>query len=269
MTRLLVSAIALVIGLATVVGIRPGRARARPRPSGSGSGPTGARPRQVPPATARASAPKDFTGYWVSVVTEHWHLRMLVPPRGDYAMLPLNPRCADCRLLDLAKAKATPTSARPPSPPHSCECLATSMFAGPTTTRAADRLRHADARAPIWRRAPPAGQGAAAAGLLRGVVGGILGARGRGGGARKPPASCNTDDEMGGGYLKGTASRSARTHARQVPRRVQARGDTWLVVTSIVNDPKYLPAPTRRPCPSKDPGSCEINPTPCRADEPR
>src|SRR5215469_6250697 len=41
-------------------------------------------------ATARASAPKDFTGYWVSVVSEQWHLRMLMPPKGEYAMLPLN-----------------------------------------------------------------------------------------------------------------------------------------------------------------------------------
>ena len=31
-------------------------------------------------------APKDLTGYWVSVVAEHWHLRMLVPPKGQFAM---------------------------------------------------------------------------------------------------------------------------------------------------------------------------------------
>src|SRR5260370_7435549 len=43
-------------------------------------------------ATARAAAPKDFTGYWVSVVAEQWHLRMLMPPKGDYSMLPLNAR---------------------------------------------------------------------------------------------------------------------------------------------------------------------------------
>src|SRR5260370_31804680 len=41
-------------------------------------------------ATARAAAPQDFTGYWVSVVAEQWHLRMLMPPKGDYSMLPLN-----------------------------------------------------------------------------------------------------------------------------------------------------------------------------------
>ena len=44
-----------------------------------------------PPPTGRAAAPKDLTGTWVSVVTEHWHLRMIVPPKGEFAMLPLNP----------------------------------------------------------------------------------------------------------------------------------------------------------------------------------
>src|SRR5690242_9381017 len=40
--------------------------------------------------TGRAAAADDLTGTWVSVVAEHWHLRMLVPPRGEFAMLPLN-----------------------------------------------------------------------------------------------------------------------------------------------------------------------------------
>src|SRR5580765_6718574 len=38
-----------------------------------------------PPPTARAQAPKDFTGYWVAVVTEHWHLRMEMPPKNDFS----------------------------------------------------------------------------------------------------------------------------------------------------------------------------------------
>src|SRR5205085_11094157 len=40
--------------------------------------------------TARANAPKDFTGYWVSVVTEDWRYRMVVPDKGDYVDVPLN-----------------------------------------------------------------------------------------------------------------------------------------------------------------------------------
>src|SRR5262245_39615598 len=45
---------------------------------------------QQAPRTARASAPVDLTGYWVSVVTEDWRFRMITPPKGDYSSLPLN-----------------------------------------------------------------------------------------------------------------------------------------------------------------------------------
>ena len=41
--------------------------------------------------TARASAPYDMTGYWVSEVTEKWRYRMLVPDKNDYVQVPLNP----------------------------------------------------------------------------------------------------------------------------------------------------------------------------------
>src|SRR4029453_979897 len=74
---------ATVLALALVlVAVHDARAQGQGRGRGAAAG---------PPPTARASAPKDFTGYWVSIVTEHWHLRMLVPPKGDYSILPLNP----------------------------------------------------------------------------------------------------------------------------------------------------------------------------------
>lgn len=38
----------------------------------------------------RAAAPIDLTGYWVSVVTQDWRQRMVTPPRGDYASVPIN-----------------------------------------------------------------------------------------------------------------------------------------------------------------------------------
>ena len=40
--------------------------------------------------SARAAAPVDLTGYWVSVVTEDWPWRMHTPAKGDYASIPLN-----------------------------------------------------------------------------------------------------------------------------------------------------------------------------------
>jgi hypothetical protein len=47
----------------------------------------------LPPdlAAQRATAPDDLTGYWVSIVTEKWRYRMLVPDKGDYVKVPLNP----------------------------------------------------------------------------------------------------------------------------------------------------------------------------------
>jgi hypothetical protein len=43
----------------------------------------------APPASARASAPIDLTGYWVAVVNEDWRYRMVTPPKGDYRGVPI------------------------------------------------------------------------------------------------------------------------------------------------------------------------------------
>ena len=42
-----------------------------------------------PPPTAKASAPVDLTGYWVSVVNEDWRYRMVTPAKGDYKGVPI------------------------------------------------------------------------------------------------------------------------------------------------------------------------------------
>jgi hypothetical protein len=47
---------------------------------------------QTRAAAGRAESPRDITGYWVSVVSEDWHWRMVTPRKGDYASLPLNER---------------------------------------------------------------------------------------------------------------------------------------------------------------------------------
>jgi hypothetical protein len=45
----------------------------------------------APPQTAKAGAPIDLTGYWVSVVTEDWRYRMVTPAKGDYQGVPMTP----------------------------------------------------------------------------------------------------------------------------------------------------------------------------------
>jgi len=42
------------------------------------------------PDTAEKAALIDLTGYWVSVVNQDWRFRMMTPPKGDYAQVPLN-----------------------------------------------------------------------------------------------------------------------------------------------------------------------------------
>ena len=41
------------------------------------------------PPTPKASAPVDLTGYWVSFVTEDWRYRMVTPRKGDYTGVPI------------------------------------------------------------------------------------------------------------------------------------------------------------------------------------
>jgi hypothetical protein len=56
-------------------------AQAAPRPGG---------PAGAPPASPRASAVIDITGYWVSIVDEDWVVRETTPARSDYGGVPLN-----------------------------------------------------------------------------------------------------------------------------------------------------------------------------------
>ena len=82
---MLLPVVAVVLGLVVAHDVY-----AQGQGRGRGAGAAG------PPPAARVSAPKDITGYWVSVVTEYWHLRMTVPPRREYSMLPLNAEHESC-----------------------------------------------------------------------------------------------------------------------------------------------------------------------------
>src|SRR4026207_2431403 len=44
---------------------------------------------QAPPATPKAAAPIDLTGYWVAEITEDWRWRMVTPAKGDYQSIPI------------------------------------------------------------------------------------------------------------------------------------------------------------------------------------
>lgn len=75
--RLTISILALLLAIAS--------ASTEVYAQGRGGPPPG------PPPTAKAAAPVDLTGYWVALVTEDWRYRMALPPKGDFAGVPLNP----------------------------------------------------------------------------------------------------------------------------------------------------------------------------------
>lgn len=69
----------VILGTACVLLLTAGVDAQRGRGGGGGA-----------PASARQAAPIDLTGYWVSVVTEDWKYRMVVPDKGVFDALPLN-----------------------------------------------------------------------------------------------------------------------------------------------------------------------------------
>jgi hypothetical protein len=225
----------------------------------------------APPPTAREVAPKDFTGYWVSVITEHWHLRMTVPPKGDYSMLPLNAaarKIADAwdpaKEADPCKAYGAAAILRVPGRLYihwaDDNTLQMDIDSG-TQTRL---FRFAGA-------APPAD--------LSPQWQGVSVAVWDGGGARGRAAPT-----QGNGQLRVTTTRMRPGLLRRngVPYSENAaleeyfetftepNGDTWLLATLIVTDPQYLTQPYATTYPFKKiPDRSGWDPTPCRLDEPR
>src|SRR5689334_1679938 len=72
-----VARVAMTIALATLT-LTPAFAQRGGRGQGGGA------------ASARESAPLDLTGQWVSLVTDDWRWRMVMPPKGDVLYLPVN-----------------------------------------------------------------------------------------------------------------------------------------------------------------------------------
>jgi hypothetical protein len=255
---------------------------------------------QAPAAqTPQASAPIDLTGYWVSVVTEDWRYRMVMPAKGDYASVPLN---ADARKLadawDPAKDEASGNACkaygaanimRVPGRLHVTwpddNTLEIDTDAG-TQTR---RLRFGASDPPagdagwqgtsvaLWEFAgPPArGGGAAGTGAQLGAPGGVP----LGGGAGAAPPGGGRGAAPRGGTLKVVTTRLKEGYLRRngVPysentsvteyfdRHTETNGE-WFTVTTIVEDPKYLTQPFVTSTHfKKEPDAAKWRPTPCSA----
>jgi len=213
--------------------------------AGQGRGQRG----QQPPQSPRAIAPRDFTGYWVSVVTEDWRWRMVTPAKGDYDSVPLNAagrRQADTwdpqrdeTAGEACRAYAAPAIMRVPGRIHVTwdddMTLRIDTEAGTQTRlfRFGARRTEASASAPTW-------QGdSVAAWELSGRGGGMFG-----GAAPKPSGGLKVvTTRIRPGYLrKNGVPFGADTLLTEYFNVLgpEDNGDRWLVVTTIVQDPQFL-----------------------------
>lgn len=246
---------------AAVVAVMPPDSSAQGGARGAGPG--------APAQTARAAAPRDLTGYWVSVVTEHWHLRMLMPPKGDYSMLPLTPAARkiadawdparDAAAGEQCKAYGAPNIMRTPGRLHvhwaDDNTLRMDIDSGTQT-----RLFRFNAAAASTGAAQWQGQSAA----------NWQGLGGRGGRASGQLRVVTTN--MRPGYLRKNGVPYSETARLEefFETFAEPNGDSWLVVTSIVTDPRYLTQPYATTYPFKKIGDgAGWDPTPCRVDESR
>jgi hypothetical protein len=231
-----------------------------------------------PAVSARAAAPQDLTGYWVAVVTEHWHLRMTVPPKGDFSMLPLNAEARkvanswdpakDAAAGDQCKSYGAAAIMRVPGRLNihwtDDNTLQVDIDSGTQT-----RLFRFGAAAP--GNEPPQLQGASVA-VWDGLGGGGGPPVGGAGIATRAGHLKVTTTRMRAGYLRknGVPYSENTTLEEYFDVFTEPNGDRWLVVTSIITDPQYLTQPyvTTNHF-KKIPDRSGWDPTPCRADEPR
>jgi hypothetical protein len=186
----------------------------------------------------------DLTGTWVSVVTEDWRWRMRTPPRGDYASLPLTSagiKVADA--WDPARDAAEGEACRPFGAPAIMrvpgrirvswsdeETMTVETEAGTQTRRFSFGPVSPEAEA-TWQGVSVAAWQFAGGGARRGG-----GPAGRGGSLRV------TTTNLRPGYLRANGvPYSADARVTEYYNRVdEPNGDSWLIVTTMVEDRQFL-----------------------------
>jgi hypothetical protein len=230
-----------------------------------------------PPQTPKAAAPIDITGYWVSIVTEDWRYRMLIPRKGDYAAVPLNP--AGRKLADAwdpdkdiaageqCKGYGAAALARIPGRLHITwqddQTIKLETDSGMQTR--------------IFSFGTPQGEEGSWQGVSKASWEYLPGAINSTDGGR---TSLNTPDRRGGGSLKVVTTKLRAGYLRRngVPYSSNAvvteyfdpvhepNGDEYLIVSSTVEDPTYLTQPFLTSVHfKKQPDATGWTPTPCEA----
>jgi hypothetical protein len=245
-----------------------------------------------PPKMPKDAAPVDLTGYWASAITEDWRFRMVTPPKGDFAGVPLNPEGTKAaNAWDLAKDISSG---------EQCRAFgAAGIMRMPVrlhitwqddTTLKVEidngnqvRLFHFDKSAPAPAQADWQGlsvaewetvqQGQSIAPAAGGGGGGG-GGGGRGGMNAGPPLSGSLKvmtTKMRPGYLRrnGVPYSTNAVMTEFFDRTEEPNKDSWLVLTSSVDDPQYLAIPLMLTTQFKrEADGSKFNPRPCEESAP-
>ena len=237
---------------------------------------------QPVPASPRSAAPADFTGYWAAVITEDWRFRMVTPPKGDAAGIPLNAagqKATDawdpqkdiaageqCRAFGAGGVMRMPIRLRASWQDDSTLKLETDngqqvrLFRfGASQPPGGERQWQGYSTA-SWETVAE-GQGIAPAGG---------GGGGRGGGAAPAvPLSGSmkvVTTQMRPGYARrnGVPYSAGAVLTEYFDRSDETNGDVWLIVTSTLDDPTYLAQPLMTSTHFKrEPDGAKWNPRAC------
>jgi hypothetical protein len=200
-------------------------------------------------ADARATAPVDLTGTWISVVTEDWRYRMVTPAKGDHPSVPLN--AAGARLADAwdpAKDEAAGEQCRAYGAAGVMRLPGRIRLAWEddntlkVETEAGTQIRRFrfDAAAP-----PPAAPTWQGQSTAQWEYAGPGRGRGRGRGNARGGDLKVVTTHMRPGYLQknGVPYSANTTLTEYFNRTLEPNGDSWLILTAIVDDAQYLNGP--------------------------
>ncbi len=215
-----------------------------------------------PPPIGKPGAPIDLTGYWLSVVTEDWRYRMVLPPKGDYLGIPLNAegrKIADA--WDPAKDEASNEQCRSYGAPNILRIPGRIHFTWQDDltlkleTDAGMQTRLIYFGTPQSQGGDWQGVSKASWDIVRGVQGQLTN------GASLKIVTTNLKP----GYLrKNGVPYSANTTLTEYFDRVDDPTGAYLVVTTTVEDPAYLAQPYETSVHFKKQGNASgWNPTPC------
>lgn len=222
--------------------------------------------RGAAPPPGRQAAPIDLAGYWVSVVTEDWKLRMVTPQKGVYDALTLNPEgrkaadswdpARDEKAGDLCKAYGAPAIMRLPTRLHI-------TWENDNTLRIDTDTGTQTRRFHFGPAVPPAGEPA----LQGHSVAQWEFAGGRAGQPQAGNLKVITTNLRAGYIRKNGAPYSDKTTMTEYfDLHTLPNGDQWLAVTTRVDDPVYFSRTMTNTSDFKKlPNANAWNPTPCSA----